>query len=196
MYCWQAVDEVTRGPGRFPRRAWHDSPNWQYPSIPLRWAGVSRCNSPNVTAITRFERWSMFPARVEDYSSEGIRSRMVEEAVQHCLVPSIIQVQGQLEDEVLSTGLNACAQNCAKHRPCSFLALALRHVRDRQPLRHRRWLSGRLFLSGARPCVRRRANRQRRSVRGPRGRRQLDLGVEDSPAHLDVHVRRGCRAST
>ena len=70
------------------------------------------------------------------------------------------------------SGLNPCVRNRAKPRPCSLLALALRHVRDRQPLRHRRRLSGRLFLSGARPCLRQRANRQRRSLRGPRGRGQ------------------------
>ena len=75
-----------------------------------------------------------------------------------------------LGPEVLSTGLNACGRNCAKRRSCSFLALALKHVRDRQLLRHRRRLSGRLILSGAWPCLGHHANRQCRSIRGPGGR--------------------------
>ena len=100
-----------------------------------------------------------------------------------------------MQSRYYPTDLDARARNRAKHRTCSALAFAFGHVRDRQRIRYRRRVSGRLFLSGTRPRFRERANRQRRSVRGTRGRGKLDLGVGDSAVHRGIHVRRGCRAS-
>ena len=79
--------------------------------------------------------------------------------------PSFHKIHGyrHIQFRYYLTGLKFCARNRAKHRSCSLLALAFRHVRDRQHLRNCRRLSGRLCLSGAGPCLRQRANRQRRS---------------------------------